>query len=409
MKKLFYAFPILWIFIPILFFSCSEEPIPYELSEGDVISFRIDPDPTSFFRSYQTAPEMGGLPELYYGQRDGFSEIYTLVEVYPVSTPFFLDTTYSSDSTSYNFVDSIKSVTFSLTLENADDSLSFPELFYYSGDGDTTIFLENESSFYTVGSTLEKIELDSLISFTDTLENVHFSFDATSLFNNYMLDITRLNSYTFKISGDGETDSLVAFTNPKLEVQFSRTMEIPDSTWDSTWVDTATYTARYKLIIVNPGEWEEGDSTTFSIGRAKGLKSILRFNLDTLSMLPDNIIFKDADLYLKCENTVTKSSFKVLAYPLNDSLDDNQFSKETRDSTNVNDLIGNTSAIIDTLDGFLVLNVRNYLNYIYLEQLPQYGLQLSSSIDNDDPFSIVTFINDNTFKPYILMRYVATN
>jgi len=404
MKKLFYAFPILWIFIPILFFSCSEEPIPYELSEGDVISFRIDPDPTSYFRSYQTAPEMGGLSELYYGQRDGFSEIYSLVEVYPVSAPFFLDTTYSSDSTSYYFVDSIESVTFSLTLENAGDSLSSPELVYYSGDGDTTIFLENESSFYTIDQTLEKIELDSPISYTDTLENVHFSFDATSLFNDYMLNTTRLNSYTFKISGDGETDSLVTFTNPRLEVQFSRTMEIPDSTWDSTWVDTATYTARYKLIIVNPGEWEEGEST-FSIGRAKGLKSILRFNLDTLSMLPDNIIFKDADLYLKCETTI--NSFKVFAYPLKDSISINDFdlfSVEQMDTTAL-EFIGATSS---TADSLLILNIRDFVNYIYLNQLTRYELQLSSSMGND-PFSTLTFINAGPFKPYLIMRYVATN
>jgi hypothetical protein len=292
-------------------------------------------------------------------------------------------------------------------LENADDSLSFPELFYYSGDGDTTIFLENESSFYTVDPTLEKIEFDSLISSTDTLENVHFSFDVTSLFNNYMLDTTRLNSYTFKISGNGETDSLVTFTNPKLEVQFSRTIEIPDSTWDSTWVDTATYTARYKLIIVNPGEdeWKEGDST-FSIGRAKGVKSILRFNLDTLSMLPDNIIFKDADLYLKCDTTI--NSFKVFAYPLKDSISINDidlFSVEQMDTTAL-EFIGATSSTVDSL---LILNVRDFVNYIYLNQLTHYELQLSSSPANDDPFSIVTFINDNTFKPYILMRYVATN
>ena len=203
MKKPFYAFPILWIFIPILFFSCSEEPIPYELSEGDVISFRIDPDSTSYFRSYQTAPEMGGLSELYYGQRDGFSEIYSLVEVYPVSTPFFLDTTYSSDSTSYYFVDSIESVTFSLTLEEAGDSLYPPNLFYYSGDGATN-FNQDVYSFVIIDSTMELA--DQAISFVDTLENVHFSLDIDSLFNNYMLDTTRLNSYTIKISGNGETD-----------------------------------------------------------------------------------------------------------------------------------------------------------------------------------------------------------
>jgi hypothetical protein len=404
MKKLFYAFPILWIFIPILFFSCSEEPIPYELSEGDVISFRIDPDSTSYFRSYQTAPEMGGLSELYYGKRDGFSEIYSLVEVYPVSSPFFLDTTYSSDSTSYNFVDSIKSVTFSLTLVDSSNSQYHPVLSYFSGDVDTTIFLENESSFYAIDPTLEKIGFDSPISSTDTLGNVHFLFDATSLFNDYILDNTRLNSYTFKISGNGDTDSLVAFTNPKLEVQFSRTMEIPDSTWDSTWVDTATYTARYKLILVNPDEWEEGEST-FSIGRAKGLKSILRFNLDTLSMLPDNIIFKDADLYLKCDTTI--NSFKVFAYPLKDSISINDFdlfSVEQMDTTAL-EFIGATSSTVDSL---LILNVRDFVNYIYLNQLTHYELQLSSSMGND-PFSTLTFINAGPFKPYLIMRYVATN
>ena len=405
MKKLFYAFPILWIFIPILFFSCSEEPILYELSEGDVISFRIDPDSTSYFRSYQTAPEMGGLSELYYGQRDGFSEIYSLVEVYPISAPFFLDTTYSSDSTSYYFVDSIESVTFSLTLENAGDSLSSPELVYFSGDGDTTIFLENESSFYTVNSTLDTIGFDSPISSTDTLENVHFLFDVDSLFNNYMLDTTRLSSYTFKINGDGETDSLVAFTNPKLEVHYSINNVIPDDAGDSTWIDTVTFTftAKYELTIVDPGIWAE--DTTFSIGRAKGVKSILRFNLDTLSMLPDNIIFKDADLYLKCDTTI--NSFKVFAYPLKDSISINDidlFSVEQMDTTAL-EFIGATSSTVDSL---LILNVRDFVNYIYLNQLTHYELQLSSSTGND-PFSTLTFINSGPFKPYIIMRYVATN
>ncbi len=404
MKKLFYAFPILWIFIPILFFSCSEEPIPYELSEGDVISFRIDPDSTSYFRSYQTAPEMGGLSELYYGKRDGFSEIYSLVEVYPVSSPFFLDTTYSSDSTSYNFVDSIKSVTFSLTLVDSSNSQYHPVLSYFSGDVDTTIFLENESSFYAIDPTLEKIGFDSPISSTDTLGNVHFLFDATSLFNDYMLDTTRLNSYTFKISGDGETDSLVTFTNPRLEVHYSINNVILDDAVDTTWIDTATYTARYKLILVNPDEWEEGEST-FSIGRAKGLKSILRFNLDTLSMLPDNIIFKDADLYLKCDTTI--NSFKVFAYPLKDSISINDFdlfSVEQMDTTAL-EFIGATSSTVDSL---LILNVRDFVNYIYLNQLTHYELQLSSSMGND-PFSTLTFINAGPFKPYLIMRYVATN
>ena len=157
------------------------------------------------------------------------------------------------------------------------------------------------------------------------------------------------------------------------------------------------------MTIVDPGIWAE--DTTFSIGRAKGVKSILRFNLDTLSMLPDNIIFKDADLYLKCDTTI--NSFKVFAYPLKDSISINDidlFSVEQMDTTAL-EFIGATSSTVDSL---LILNVRDFVNYIYLNQLTHYELQLSSSTGND-PFSTLTFINAGPFKPYIIMRYVATN
>lgn len=113
---------ILGICASFLYLSCSEEPIRYELEIGEIESFRLDADSLSYFRTYQSSPEMGGLSKLYYGQTIEYPEIYSLVEVNPVNVPFFLDTTFFIDTTStphdtisYQFVNSIESVSFSLT------------------------------------------------------------------------------------------------------------------------------------------------------------------------------------------------------------------------------------------------------------------------------------------------------
>jgi len=92
---------------------------------------------------------------------------------------------------------------------------------------------------------------------------------------------------------------------------------------------------------------------------------------------------------------------------LKDSISINDFdlfSVEQMDTTAL-EFIG---ATFSTVDSLLILNVRDFVNYIYLNQLTHYELQLSSSTGND-PFSTLTFINSEPFKPYIIMRYVATN
>jgi len=291
---------------------------------------------------------MGGVSELYYGSQEGYSDIYSLVEITPVEAEFFLDTLYSADSLTMS-VFSIDTVYFTLGLVSQEDTITPPELFYYSSDADTNIFSQSESSFFSIDNSLQTTSSGFVTIVTDTLENSSFQFDVTEIFQEFILDTNRLNSFTFKIIGDEMMESMVAFNAPNMEVHYFRISENTDSTWTDTL--TTAFSTIEKLTIVNPGDWVENEGR-FSIGRAKGLKSILKFNLDTLDTFSDSIVFKDADLYLQRDgDEFENAGYKVLSYPLKDSVDMNLFSAEVMDTTNL-EFIGAISALTDTTDNY---------------------------------------------------------
>lgn len=407
MKHTHFINHFLWLATLSIFIGCTREPEPSpdDSIVGTIMSFRLDSDSTSYFRSYRSSPEMGGVSELFYGSQEGYSDIYSLVEITPVEADFFLDTLYSADSLIMS-VFSIDAVYFTLNLVTSEDTITPPELFYFSSDGDTNLFSQEESSFFTfnIDGNLQTTSSGAVTIVTDTLDNSSFQFDVTEIFQEFILDTNRLNSFTYKIIGGEMMDSLVAFNAPKMDVHYFRISENTDSTWTDTL--TTTFSTIEKLTIVNPGDWVENEGR-FSIGRAKGLKSILKFNLDTLNTFSDSIVFKDADLYLQRDgDEFENAGYKVLSYPLRDSVDMNLFSVEVMDTTSL-EFIGASSAFTDTTDNYVILNLRNFIAYLHLGQLSRYELQLSSSAENN-PFITQTFINDDTFHPYIKVRYVVT-
>ncbi len=407
MKHTHFINHFLWLATLSIFIGCTREPEPSpdDSIVGTIMSFRLDSDSTSYFRSYRSSPEMGGVSELFYGSQEGYSDIYSLVEITPVEADFFLDTLYSADSLIMS-VFSIDAVYFTLNLVTSEDTITPPELFYFSSDGDTNLFSQEESSFFTfnIDGNLQTTSSGAVTIVTDTLDNSSFQFDVTEIFQEFILDTNRLNSFTYKIIGGEMMDSLVAFNAPKMDVHYFRISENTDSTWTDTL--TTTFSTIEKLTIVNPGDWVENEGR-FSIGRAKGLKSILKFNLDTLNTFSDSIVFKDADLYLQRDgDEFENAGYKVLSYPLRDSVDMNLFSVEVMDTTSL-EFIGASSAFTDTTDNYVILNLRNFIAYLHLGQLSRYELQLSSSAENNS-FITQTFINDDTFHPYIKVRYVVT-
>lgn len=387
-----------------IFMGCMKEPeaFPYNLY-GEVNSIRIDPDSTSYFQSYRSAPEMGSVHKLFYGGEEGYSGIYSLIEMNPVEASFFVDTVFSSDSSTYSVM-TIDNVDLILSLYDANDSLALPVVNYFSTDGDTNLFSQTESSYFTVDGNLTTVEAGNVTVDSDTLGNTAFRVDITDIFEEFILDTIRLNSNTFKISGNESLDSLISFYPTKMEVNYQRVTDYTDSTRFDTL--STTFTTRKKLTIMNPESWEESDDR-FSVGRAKGIKSILSFNLDTLLTLSDSVVIKDTDLYLQVDNDEELSpGYKIVAYPLADSVDFDLFTVEERDTTNL-EFLGSQSAVLDSSDYFVKMNLRSFAAYLQMGHLDRYQLQLSSSADND-PFIIHSFINDDSFKPYLKVRYVVT-
>ena len=394
----------MWIMVLSTFVGCTRDPESFPIEQyGEIVSIRIDPDTTSFFRSYRSAPEMGGVKKLYYGNQEGYSDIYALVELSSVEPTFFLDTLYNSDSSQYSLMD-VDNVALIFSLHAAEVTLYPPNVYYFSSDGDTNLFSQTESSYFTVNPNLVLTASGNVTDEIDTLDNASFKFDITDIFEEYILDTLRLNSNTFKIIGNESIDHLIPFGSPIMEVHYFRTNVNSDSTWMDTI--TTTFTTKKKLTIVNPTLWEEGVDR-FTVGRAKGIKSLLRFNLDTLHTLSDSILIKDADLYLQVDNDEELTQgYSLLIYPLKDSVDINNFTVEERDTTQL-ELAGSQSTTLDTTDHFVRVNLRNYLSYIQFGHLERFDLQLTSSPDND-PFIIHSFINDESFHPYLKVRYVVT-
>ncbi len=399
---------ILLVVFIIILAGCIKDPEPFPSDDihGEINSIRIDPDATSYFQSFRSAPEMGSVNKLFYGNYEGYSDIYSLLEFYSVESSFFLDTLYSVDSSRYSWM-YVDHVDLFLSLYNAADTLTPPFVYYYSTDGDTNFFSQSESSYFTVDPSLSVTETGEIGVESDTLGNASFKIDVTNIFNEFILDSLRLNSNTFKIVSSIDQDSVVGFYPSKMEVSYYRTTE--DINLDSTWIDTLTtaFATKQKLTVVNPLDWEETGGR-FTIGRAKGVKSILSFNLDTLLTLSNSTVIKDADLILQSDqNQQLIPGFKVLAYPLADSVDFDVYNIEVMDTTKL-EFLGAQTTVQDSTDHYLTFKMRNFASYLQMGHLNRYQLQLSSSAENN-PFIIYSFINDGSFHPYLKVRYVVTD
>ena len=166
----------MWIMVLSTFVGCTRDPESFPIEQyGEIVSIRIDPDTTSFFRSYRSAPEMGGVKKLYYGNQEGYSDIYALVELSSVEPTFFLDTLYNSDSSQYSLMD-VDNVALIFALHAAEDTLYPPNVYYFSSDGDTNLFSQTESSYFTVNPNLVLTASGNVTDEIDTLDNA--SLDA---------------------------------------------------------------------------------------------------------------------------------------------------------------------------------------------------------------------------------------
>jgi len=415
MKNLFYLFPYLWIFSSILFFSCSEEPIPYDLSDAPLhVDSLILYNKVSGF-TYQVPPEMGNLDKLYLGNDGGFINEFILLQIssssYGTSLSSLLADTVTIDSAFLELIFSNDSIPnpepppFQLSFFTKNDSI-----FHENDSHNGNFSLEVLDSVLINTSSLTEAEPDSTEEITPTL-----IFDVT---DSMRVIADTLNSHTFLISLVDEYNGLIAFNsresnaNPKLSVYYRKFIPSEGEDKDTLILGNTFYTVKDVSIIIPPDTTLDYVSNLY-VGRALGLKSILSINLDTLQFLPAQTIFRTKSyLNLPYDITLIADKITIKAFPLADTVDSAGyvFFSEGDPYSEHSDYDYLLETSWNTNDGFITINIQTLLQYVHFGELNNLGIKLYSSLDND-PFKTIHFSNFNNEinpleNPFISIQYV---
>jgi len=417
MKKLFYAFPILWIFIPILFFSCSEEPIPYDLSETPLYldSLTLYNKVSGF--TYQVPPEMWNLDKLYLGDDRGFKNEFILLQISSLSM---------SDGTPLSslLADTVTIDSAFLILTFTEDSIpeSNPEFqlsFFTNVDSIFDEYDSNYNNFSIDNYVSEQIGDDTYLSQaepdSDEVITPSLIFDVTNS-REIIADTASSRSFFIKLVDD-YYESLLAFnsretnTGPRLSVYYRKFIPSESDDKDTLTLGNIFYAVKDVSIVEPPDSIDYAND--LYVGRAYGLKSILNINLDTLQSLPAQTVFRsESYLNLPYDTTLIADKITVEAYLLADTVDPlgSQIYDEDPYSIHLDYdyLLGTTSWNQD--EGLFSINIQPLLQYVHFGELENLGIKLYSD-RNNDPFKTVNFSNfnsenDSINNPYISIQYV---
>ncbi len=397
--------------------SCMEEPLKVDLDNTNLnLESQELYDITG--QTYQIPPIIGSKTKLYLGEEDGFeykamlfSASYISSESYYSTISSFLDTSITIDSAFF---------TIGMSKDTLVDPISF-SMYYFPYQADS-IF--NESKTHYLNFTDSEIASGVLVSSTieesyavdSTTTKFRLRFPAEDLFDSTFAD-TSMN-YTLMVRSDESLDELISFYSreydytqtltPKLEV-FYREFTYPDSGDTSTSIDIDTlvrtfYTTKDISIMVPP-EISEEDTSYITIGRGKGLRSVLKLNfLDSL-MLPAQTSYDLAQLIFYMVPDTNITSFSVWAAPLTDTLDLSGFSYMEEDDYSIEGTMLSSGSLYD---GKITINIKDFLQNQYFKNVENLGLKLYANINNNLHRDIHLYSAEHdSLYPRLKIRYVS--
>lgn len=196
---------------------------------------------------------------------------------------------------------------------------------------------------------------------------------------------------------------------PKLEV-FYREFTYPDSA-DTAQIDTLidtlfiSFLTTQDLSIVVPPELTEQDTSYITIGRGKGLRSLIKMDfLDTLQ-LPKQTSFDKAELTLHIVPDSNISSFSIWAAALKDTVDLSSFVSLDEDDYSVHSSLYSSGSV---LDNKVVFNIKDFLQNQYFENVGNLGLKLYANINNNLQTEVHFYSADHdSLYPKLFIQYVA--
>lgn len=389
----------------VIFFSCTENPIPYNLSDSnlnlDTITVRSIEGGT-----YLAPPLMGSTDGIYFGSADGFDNLFSLVQ--------FSSLSLSGIVRNYSLLDStvtIDSLVFTFTA--TDDTLLTNGQFelYYFPEGGDSVFSETESHYLNINETdvVNAVSIGHSI-FTqevpDSTESIYpklsFTIENKDDVISFIADTTDTQNRTFMLKNIDPIDDIVSIRSretadfPIINVYY----RVSEDTLHSVFFPLKDMT------IVEPREVTESDMNSISVGRATGLKSIIQFDLSEIPIDSTVImVIKSAELIFNSISEISLDNFEIKAAILEDSVNISNYWEIDEDEYSIEPDVLMTG-IFEANQ--MKMEIRSFLQGVNTSSYNNFGLKLYGS-SSSDPFQSANLIfdqNNSDNNPYLKIVYV---
>ena len=388
----------------VTFFSCTENPIPYNLSDSnlniDTVTVRSIEGGT-----YLASPLMGSTKGLYFGNVDGFNNLFSLIQ--------FSSLSLSGTLRNYSLLDStvtIDSLVFTFTA--TDDTLltnSQFELYYFPEGGDS-VFSETKSHYLNINETdvVNAAPIGQSI-FTqevpDSTESVYpklsFKIDNKNDIISFIADTAATQNRTFMLKNIEPIDDIVS-------IRSRETVDFPIiNVYYRTNEDTihSVFFPLKDMTIVEPRQITESDMNNISIGRAAGLKSIIQFDFNEIPIDSTAMVIKSAELVFNAIPEITLDDFEIKAAILKDSIGISNYWEIDEDEYSIEQDILMTGTFENNQ---MKMEIRSFLQGMNTGSYNNFGLKLYGS-SSSDPFQSAKLIldqNNSDGNPYLKIVYV---
>ncbi len=383
----------------ILLISCTENTIPYDLTDPDLnidtLTVRLIDGGT-----YLAPPLMGSTNGLYFGEADGFKNLFSLIQYSALSlsgavwTTNLLDTTVTVDSVVFTFTaaDSIMPTT------------SGFELYYFPAGGDS-VFSEAESNYLNLNEAdvANAVKIGQPSAFTQGIPDsinpkLSFKFTDTENIINFIADTADTENRTFMLRNVDPIYNIVSINSresadyPILNVYYRVGLDTLHS----------VYYPLKDMTIVEPRQITNTDKENISVGRAAGLKSIIKFDFKDFPIDSAVMVIKSAQLIFNSLPGISLDEYEIKAAILEDSIGIAKYWEiNTDDYTIEPDIL-----MTGNFDGNqMKMEIRSFLQGVNTGSYNNYGLKLYGG-SSSDPFKTVNLYLDSNNQPYLKIIYV---
>ena len=397
---------LIGIFYLLILISCEEAALPIN-GDGTPLSVDTVSFPVISTITYQTPPNMGDSEYLYFGKKDDYEFLYTLLTFDSVAIGGGYPFEYYNDS--LIIADSMK-LTLRFTSDSIDNNSQF-QLRFFPQSGDS-VFNEYETNYKNFDPVIASKVISQAEMASDSIDSVNTKVTLNFIIDTTVINVFKDTSFTnfnrsFLIELKDNQSSQFKFHSselgggdgPELKLYY-RTLLSDTVVTDSSY---RTYSILEDLSVIKPPLIISDDTTYISVGRAKGLKSLLLVDMEGWT-LPNRSVIKSAQLILTRVQTDTINGFSVNSYPLTIDGIYSAFHSYDVDPYKVDIGLMASSSIVNNI---LKIDHRKVSTEIGRAGRKNYGFKLQSNTNND-PFKIINFhslLNENYY-PVMRVLYV---